>query len=203
MSQIDDLEAHIHDRARDSAYIGDGSVSAKDAEEFRFGVMSHPMMMAKGKEIEDAQWTGVVTGIALSMLEERLVDAVVCIAFSEEEWSRGVLVVARTTQKILRERDVKLSLALSLKVLHEIKEDDSIWRLLFCGVGCAVQAFRAVQDDLGLEDVFVLGTQITIMQNKHLFKDKIVLDVGCGTGILSMFAASVGAKLIITKTATA
>lgn len=25
-----------------------------------------------------------------------------------------------------------------------------------------------------------------IIQNKHLFKDKIVLDVGCGTSILSM-----------------
>jgi type I protein arginine methyltransferase len=25
-----------------------------------------------------------------------------------------------------------------------------------------------------------------IIQNKHLFKDKVVLDVGCGTAILSM-----------------
>ena len=34
----------------------------------------------------------------------------------------------------------------------------------------------------------------SINQNADFFKDKVVLDVGCGSGILSMFAASNGAS---------
>ena len=43
------------------------------------------------------------------------------------------------------------------------------------------------------DQVRTLTYRNSMWHNKHLFKNKIVLDVGCGTGILSMFAAKAGA----------
>ena len=48
-----------------------------------------------------------------------------------------------------------------------------------------IDAMRHIQKD----EVRTKSYQNAIYQNKHLFKDKVVLDVGCGTGILSMFVS--------------
>ncbi|KAJ6658267.1 hypothetical protein lerEdw1_020539, partial [Lerista edwardsae] len=48
-----------------------------------------------------------------------------------------------------------------------------------------------------MQDYVRTGTyQRAILQNHSDFKDKIVLDVGCGSGILSFFAAQAGARKI-------
>ena len=48
-----------------------------------------------------------------------------------------------------------------------------------------------------LKDRIRTGTyRDAILQNPEIFKDKIVLDIGCGTGILSIFAAQAGAKQV-------
>lgn len=45
----------------------------------------------------------------------------------------------------------------------------------------------AVIDRWQKDEVRTRSYRDAIYQNKHLFKDKVVLDVGCGTGILSMY----------------
>ncbi|KAG0366737.1 S-adenosyl-L-methionine-dependent methyltransferase [Gamsiella multidivaricata] len=58
-------------------------------------------------------------------------------------------------------------------------------------------AHFGIHEEMLKDEVRTLTYRASIYQNRHLFKDKIVLDVGCGTGILSMFAAKAGAKMVI------
>ena len=55
----------------------------------------------------------------------------------------------------------------------------------------------SIHEDMLADSVRTLGYRDAIEQNAHLMKDKVVLDVGCGTGILSMIAARAGARHVI------
>lgn len=51
-----------------------------------------------------------------------------------------------------------------------------------------------IHHDMLSDEIRTTSYQQAIMKNSDLFRGKVVLDVGCGTGILSMFASRAGAK---------
>lgn len=58
-------------------------------------------------------------------------------------------------------------------------------------------AHFGIHEEMLKDEVRTMTYRNSIYHNTHLFKDKVVLDIGCGTGILCMFAAKAGARKVI------
>lgn len=145
--QIAELETSAHGRSRDLS----------NEDDWYFGVSQEMMSARKKQPIEGAQWTGIVSTIACQMLEQGLVEGVVCVQNTSEDRFQPMPVIARTPKEVLAAKVNKPTLSPNLNVLEQI-EQSGMKRLLVIGVGCQIQALRAVEKELGLEKLYVLGT---------------------------------------------
>ncbi len=145
--QFELLETQSHGRDR----------KLDNPDELYFGVHQEMMAAQKIQPIPGAQWTGIVSTIAIEMLNRGLVEGVVCVQNTKEDHFQPMPVIARTPEEILAARVNKPTLSPNLSVLEEI-EKSGMKRLLVIGVGCQIQALRAVEKQLGLEKLYVLGT---------------------------------------------
>jgi 3,8-divinyl protochlorophyllide a 8-vinyl-reductase (ferredoxin) len=144
---ISELETQSHGRDRD----------LDNDRELYFGVHQDMIAARKTEPIAGAQWTGIVSSIAIEMLTKGLVEGVVCVQSSESDRFKPQPVIARTPAEILAARVNKPTLSPNLSVLEQI-EQSGMKRLLVIGVGCQIQALRTVEKQLGLEKLYVLGT---------------------------------------------
>ncbi|BAU07878.1 Coenzyme F420 hydrogenase/dehydrogenase, beta subunit C-terminal domain [Fischerella sp. NIES-3754] len=145
--QVEELEAQTHTRSRD----------LDNADELYFGVHQTMMAARKQQPIPGAQWTGIVSTIAIEMLNQDMVEGVVCVQNTKEDRFGPMPVIARTPEEILAARVNKPTLSPNLSVLEQV-EKSGMKRLLVIGVGCQIQALRTVEKQLGLEKLYVLGT---------------------------------------------
>ncbi|MBE9222287.1 Coenzyme F420 hydrogenase/dehydrogenase, beta subunit C-terminal domain [Cyanobacterium stanieri LEGE 03274] len=145
--QIAELENQAHGRSRD----------LDNENDLYFGVHQEMITAQKKEPIEGAQWTGIVSAIACEMLTQGLVEGVVCVQNSETDRFQPKPIIATTTEEILGARVNKPTLSPNLSVLEQI-EQSGMKRLLVIGVGCQIQALREVEDKLGLEKLYILGT---------------------------------------------
>ncbi len=145
--QISELETQTHGRSRD----------LDSPDDWYFGVRQDMMAARKHVPIEGAQWTGIVSTIAIEMLNQGWVEGVVCVQNTDADRFQPQPIIARTAAEILAARVNKPTLSPNLSVLEQI-EQSGLKRLLVIGVGCQIQALRAVEKQLGLEKLYVLGT---------------------------------------------
>ncbi|CAK7327359.1 unnamed protein product [Dovyalis caffra] len=172
MSKIEDLEPAVHGRGR----------KVDSFDETYFGVHEEILYARKTKPVEGAQWTGIVTTIAIEMLKADLVEAVICVQSDPEDRLSPRPVLARTPEEVLAAKGVKPTLSPNLNTLALVELEQTramkqkwdymekvgtietiqgaagVKRLLFCGVGCQVQALRSVERHLNLDKLYVLGT---------------------------------------------
>ncbi|MEB3276278.1 MAG: Coenzyme F420 hydrogenase/dehydrogenase, beta subunit C-terminal domain [Cyanobacteriota bacterium] len=144
--QFDAMEARVHGRSRD----------LDNEDELYFGVQQRMLSARLKQPIAGAQWTGIVSTIGVRALESGLVDAVLCVQQSEHDRFTPVPVLARTPEQVLAARVNKPTLSPNLEVLEQLP-GSGIERLLAIGVGCQIQALRAVEATLPLEQLYVLG----------------------------------------------
>ncbi|KAM4018080.1 protein arginine N-methyltransferase 3 [Anomaloglossus baeobatrachus] len=134
---------------------------------------------------------------------------------SNKSEATGPSVHERLKEVEIRAREAEANLASALQELHRMRQVAQDF-VMNADVRCGSSSAGAIADldenedgayfgsygHFGIHEDMLKDTVRTesyrnfMYQNPDIFKDKVVLDVGCGTGILSMFAAKAGAKQV-------
>jgi coenzyme F420 hydrogenase subunit beta len=155
------METQVHGRARDAAR----------PDELHFGPHRRMVRARLKAPLEGAQWTGITTRIAERLLEIGAVDAVLCMAPDPQDKWKPMPVIVTKAEGMKACRGMRMGYAPLLALLEPAREQ-GYKRLAVVGIPCQVYALRALEAELKLEKLYVIGTPCsdnTTTENFHNF----------------------------------
>jgi coenzyme F420 hydrogenase subunit beta len=141
------LETQAHGRARDAARADEGF----------FGVTLQMWRAAMQRPAPGSQWTGITTRIGERLLETGAVDAVLTMTSAADDAWRPVPILVTQAADMARCRGMKMGYAPLLSLLEPARAQ-GVRRLAVIGIPCQIYALRALQDELGFDELYVIGT---------------------------------------------
>ncbi len=142
-----ELERQVHGRRREP---GRG-------DELHFGPYLDMIRARRRESAPGAQWSGIATRIGERLLETGAVDAVLATASDAEDRWRPRPVLVTRPEDMAQCRGMKMGFSPLLALLEEASRAGHR-RLGVIGIPCQVHALRALERELGLEALYVIGT---------------------------------------------
>lgn len=158
------LEARVHGRARDPSR----------PDEMHFGPFRRMARARLTAPRDCAQWTGIATRLAERLLEAGLVDAVLTVAPDPQDRWRPVPVIVTKADGMVWCRGMRMGYSPLLALLEPARER-GYRRLAVIGIPCQVYALRALEDELDLERLYVIGTPCSDNTTTEKFHDFLAL----------------------------
>jgi coenzyme F420 hydrogenase subunit beta len=158
------LETAVHDR---TANPGQG-------EEAFFGVTQTMLRARLTPPATGAQWTGIATTLAARLLETGAVDAVLTVAPHPDDKWRPLPVIITDPADMAQVRGMRMGYAPTLALLEPARAAGHR-RIAMIGIPCQVYALRALEAQLGLDRLYVIGTPCSDNTTTANFHDFLAL----------------------------
>jgi coenzyme F420 hydrogenase subunit beta len=134
-----------------------GRVAASEGDEGFFGVSLAMHRARLEPRAEGAQWTGLTTALAEELLRSGAVDAVLATAADPEDRWKPMPVIVTDPRDMARCRGMRMGYGPLLALLEPARAAGHR-RLAVIGVPCQVYALRALEAELGFDEITVIGT---------------------------------------------
>ena len=164
------LEAQVQGRARDPAR----------PDELHFGPFRRLLRARLAAPLPGAQWTGITTRIAERLLQTGAVDAVLTMAPDPNDRWRPVPVLVTQAEGMAQCRGMRMGYAPLLALLAPAQAA-GYKRLAVIGIPCQVYALRALEKELALDKLYVIGTPCsdnTTTERFHTFLGLVAAQIG-------------------------